>query len=595
MSLFSRRPRSRMAVYACSLMVPLLSAQAAQASSSDEWAKFQQDVENACRTAANLALQVKNIQVDPYGSETYGFALLSGVENGSSNERLVACAYDKRSQIAEISGPFDGRLNGVPPSGPVTTGPMLTTSFGDVHITTFDGLRYDFQTAGDFLLMSNKDRTFQLQERNVPYPNTPGTSVTEAAAAMVDGDRIEVYFPDSAVYINGEPLDVSAAYDQRREKIEHTLPHGALLTVEPLGKTVRYLVNRYGPDHPRHGTYHAFRITHHQTAATSHAVQGTIDKADPWVLGLTGISDGDRGNDLTARSGEILQLPASQSEIERIGATWRVTPEESLFVTRPATSIPEAAPAVELAALPVEVRTEAAIACATGGVTDIYLLRDCTYDVAATGDKTFATAAADMQVDLVENPDPREPVPATGLSPTEEVGEDVVSKALAAAEEAAASPTPEPAERPASRALKDGVPQRVVTPAAPAAPKSDAAAVDPEAPAVDIPPPSDLPRGERLTQNGYYLIFQEDGNLCVYREADDGWVWCINNDPSIRFAETATVRTTQAGQLVGQDAAGVVLYALPTETPFNPVGIRLSTEGALEVYSADGVLWSSAN
>lgn len=228
MSLFSRRPRGRMAVYACSLMVPLLSAQAAQASSSDEWAKFQQDVENACLAAANGALQVKNIQVDPYGSESYGFALLSGVENGSSRERLVACAYGKQSQVAEISGVFDG--NGV---------------------------------------------------------------------------------------------------------------------------------------------------------------------------------------------------------------------------------------AIE--------------------------------------------------------------------------------------------------------------------------------------PAVDIPAPADLPRSERLTQNGHYLVFQEDGNLCVYREADDGWVWCINNDPSIRYAETATVRTTQAGQLIGQDASGVVLYALPREMPFTPVGLRLSTEGALEIYSAGGVLWSSAN
>ena len=107
MSLFSGRPRGRMAVYACSLMVPLLNAQYAQGSSSDEWEKFEQEVQKACLAASKEVLQVTNIQVDPYGSESYGFALLSGVENGTSNERLVACAYGKRSQTAEISSPFN--------------------------------------------------------------------------------------------------------------------------------------------------------------------------------------------------------------------------------------------------------------------------------------------------------------------------------------------------------------------------------------------------------------------------------------------------------------------------------------------------------
>ena len=70
-------------------------------------------------------------------------------------------------------------------------------------------------------------------------------------------------------------------------------------------------------------------------------------------------------------------------------------------------------------------------------------------------------------------------------------------------------------------------------------------------------------------------------------------MWCINNDPKIDYARTATVRTTQAGQLVGQDADGVVLYALPAETPFTPVGVRITEQGVLEVYSADAVLWKS--
>lgn len=96
-----------MAIYACSLLASLSSATYALASSADAWEEFQQDVEKACLAAAGGVMQVKSIQVDPYGSESYGFAVLSGVENGSTTERLLACAYGKRSQVAEISSLFN--------------------------------------------------------------------------------------------------------------------------------------------------------------------------------------------------------------------------------------------------------------------------------------------------------------------------------------------------------------------------------------------------------------------------------------------------------------------------------------------------------
>jgi hypothetical protein len=128
-----------------------------------------------------------------------------------------------------------------------------------------------------------------------------------------------------------------------------------------------------------------------------------------------------------------------------------------------------------------------------------------------------------------------------------------------------ASPATEPDENAAPRVRQFKLVERTVGAVPPAA--HTEVVMPPDAPAVEIRQPFELPRGERLTQNGHYLIFQEDGNLCVYREADNGWVWCINNDPSIRYAETVRVRTTQVGQLIGEDAAGVVLYALPGQTP----------------------------
>lgn len=107
MTLTSGRPRGQLGIFACALLAFLAGAQYAQASSADAWEEFQQDVQRACMRASIGVLQVTSIQVDPYGSESYGFAVLFGVEAGSSTERLVACAYDKQAQVAEISSLFD--------------------------------------------------------------------------------------------------------------------------------------------------------------------------------------------------------------------------------------------------------------------------------------------------------------------------------------------------------------------------------------------------------------------------------------------------------------------------------------------------------
>jgi len=97
----------RAAMLAGSLLACLFGAQHVEASSGDAWEEFQQDVENACLDAAKDFLLVGSIKVDPYGSESFGFAVMVGIEPGTSNERMVACAYDKQSRAAEISGYFD--------------------------------------------------------------------------------------------------------------------------------------------------------------------------------------------------------------------------------------------------------------------------------------------------------------------------------------------------------------------------------------------------------------------------------------------------------------------------------------------------------
>lgn len=100
-----RRPP--LAAIACLLGTFIATAQPGRTSSGDAWAEFEKDVRQACLSAAIGTIAVSSIQVDPFGSESYGFALMVGFEAGTTTERVVACAYDKTSQNVEISGFFD--------------------------------------------------------------------------------------------------------------------------------------------------------------------------------------------------------------------------------------------------------------------------------------------------------------------------------------------------------------------------------------------------------------------------------------------------------------------------------------------------------
>lgn len=101
------RARKSGAILAWSLAAFAAGTLQLQAASGDAWEEFAQDVQQACLSAALGTVAVSSIQVDPYGSESYGFAVMVGVEAGTSNERLVACAYDKATQKAEISSVFN--------------------------------------------------------------------------------------------------------------------------------------------------------------------------------------------------------------------------------------------------------------------------------------------------------------------------------------------------------------------------------------------------------------------------------------------------------------------------------------------------------
>ena len=61
------------------------------------------------------------------------------------------------------------------------------TAQGDVHMVTFDGLRYNFQAVGDFTLACSTaaDNPFDVQIRTAPYAIDDLASVTTEVAVRV--------------------------------------------------------------------------------------------------------------------------------------------------------------------------------------------------------------------------------------------------------------------------------------------------------------------------------------------------------------------------------------------------------------------------
>ena len=74
-------------------------------SSDDAWEAFRKDVAAACLKAAEPTFADAEATVDPFGSASYGLALVHGTAKGTAGSEIRAiCVYDKKTKVAEIGG-----------------------------------------------------------------------------------------------------------------------------------------------------------------------------------------------------------------------------------------------------------------------------------------------------------------------------------------------------------------------------------------------------------------------------------------------------------------------------------------------------------
>jgi hypothetical protein len=95
-----------MARFVSSLLIPIivLAAGSALAASDAAWEEFRKDVADKCLAAGADMFDAATADVDPFGSERFGLALLHGKAKGAETEIRVICVYDKQAKTVEIGG-----------------------------------------------------------------------------------------------------------------------------------------------------------------------------------------------------------------------------------------------------------------------------------------------------------------------------------------------------------------------------------------------------------------------------------------------------------------------------------------------------------
>ncbi|MFF7250768.1 VWD domain-containing protein [Embleya sp. NPDC008237] len=256
-------------------------------------------------------------------------------------------------------------------------------SNGDPHLVTFDNLRYDLQSVGEFTLARSPADGLLVQARQKACPGLTTASINGALAANVAGDRVGLYLTDGPevieVHLNGVTIAPPAG--------DTALPHGGVLTRQGEGATTLYSV--VWPDGSRLHVSTIGAVGLRADVVVPSARRGRME-------GLLGNFDGRPDDDLDMGAGNTLAVPARPDDLHGPYADrWRITQEASLFDYAPGQSTATftnrrfPTPPTALAA-----RDRADATCRGAGVTDPELVEDCVFDVASTGRKEFAAATA---------------------------------------------------------------------------------------------------------------------------------------------------------------------------------------------------------
>jgi uncharacterized membrane protein YgcG len=277
-------------------------------------------------------------------------------------------------------------------------------SAGDPHQLTFSGADYDFQAAGEFTLVKSTTDDLDIQIRQEPYPGAANIAIDTATAMRVGNtivelavnasghlqvwvDRVSVPYASRALDGGGK-LSVSNPW-----AATVTWPDGTTVTVFSIPTTPRKLICT---------SRHAINLIISVPRSRFGHLEG--------LLGDPGKPPGELvgGNGTTYSLDELAQPWASAQDFDvlyhQFAQSWRLSQQGSLFYypkgtsTASFTNLAFPGRALTVASLAPTTAAAAKRECKAEGVTNLYLLADCVFDLGLTGAPGACFAGAEARV-----------------------------------------------------------------------------------------------------------------------------------------------------------------------------------------------------
>jgi hypothetical protein len=252
---------------------------------------------------------------------------------------------------------------------------VTAAGIGDTHLTTFNGLLYDFQAAGDFVLTHAEG--FTVENRQVSgAPTWPNATVNKAVGAEMGKTRVAVCTEPSRIFVDGQ---------------ERQIGQGQIVSL------------RGGV-----GILHTGNVYLVQDEATGNGIRAEDDGTyinltvglGRWPAKVQGVLANANGNvkEIEARTGAVLVAPFAFNQLyHEFADSWRVPERESLLSPcgeRVATGTPRVPFGPN--DLPPQLRERGQRVCTAAGVREKALLEACIIDVAFTGREEAAKVYVGM-------------------------------------------------------------------------------------------------------------------------------------------------------------------------------------------------------
>lgn len=254
-------------------------------------------------------------------------------------------------------------------------------SNGDPHIVTIDGDSYDFMAAGEFVLLRNRDNSFELQARQEPFAGSNHLSVNTALAMRAGEHRIGITTDPASDNLSVTVDGAVVSLDQPVEV------GGARITSDGYTSEIRFAdgTTLYAVGQQAYGVSLTL-ATSPTVTATGIGVMGPIPSGG---LDVPALPDG------TVLPEAFGRDEYNDSLYRTFADAWRVTAATSLFDYAPGTStetytlrdFPVLDEVITLDDLTPEQLAAGEAACRN--IQFALLRQQCIYDVAVTGDPGF--------------------------------------------------------------------------------------------------------------------------------------------------------------------------------------------------------------